>query len=70
MLVLLVSLTLPYSLEHSLGLAHLRLLLLHPLTHSGVGILRIVVHPQPPLFVVSTPHNCPNGRLDPRTQAH
>ena len=23
----------------------------------------------PPRFVVSTPQNCPNGRLDPRTQA-
>ena len=24
---------------------------------------------KPPRFVVSTPHNCPNGHLDPRTQA-
>ena len=40
-LVLLVPLALPHSLEHSLGLVHLVLLLLHPLTHSGVGILRI-----------------------------
>ena len=30
-----------HSLEHSLGLVHLVLLLVHPLTHSGVGILRI-----------------------------
>ena len=26
--------------------------------------------PPPALGVVSTPQNCPNGRLDPRTQAH
>ena len=24
----------------------------------------------PPLFVVSTPQNCPNGRLDPHSYAH
>ena len=41
MLVLLVPLAFPHSLEHSLGLVHLVLLLPNPLTHSGVGILRI-----------------------------
>ena len=41
MLVLLFPLVLPHCLEHSLGLVHLVLLLLYPLTHSGVGILRI-----------------------------
>ena len=29
-----------------------------------------LVHPQPPLFVVSNPRNRPNGRLDPRTSGH
>ena len=29
-----------------------------------------LVHPQPPLYVVSIPRNCPNGRLDTRTSGH
>ena len=40
-LVLLVSLTLPHSLEHSLGLVHLRLLFLDPFTHRRMGVLWI-----------------------------
>ena len=41
MLVLLVPLTLPHSLGHSLGLVHLGLLLLDPLTHRRMGIFPI-----------------------------
>ena len=41
MLVLLVSLSLPHSLEHSLGLVHLVLLLFQPRFHCSEGILRI-----------------------------
>ena len=40
-LVLLVPLLLPNSLEHSLGLVRLVLLILHPFSDHGVGILRI-----------------------------
>ena len=28
-----------------------------------------LIQPQPPTFVASTPQNCPDRRLDPRTQA-
>ena len=44
-LVLLVPLSLPHSLEHSLGLVHLRLLLLDAVAHSRMGILWIAAYP-------------------------